>query len=158
MSAICNAHYYITRCRGSSNVLKIRCWNAEHVLERLGLQAPGWAAQENGKETLLWPKEWGSICCSSVQPPTHLSHSKIFSNPFEHFQVKWEVYFSKEKCPLVVIVSSLWFCMYMYMYYVTIHQMDSKLKAKGSDIQKLTSSMDLCLTQIIPIKGSHIPY
>ena len=40
----------------------------------------------------------GSICCSSVQPPTHLSHRKTFSNPFEPFQIKWEVYFSKELC------------------------------------------------------------
>ena len=41
---------------------------------------------------------WGSICCSSVNPPTRLSHSKAFSNPFEPFQIKWEVYFSKELC------------------------------------------------------------
>ena len=27
-----------------------------------------------------------------------LSHSKTFSNPFEPFQIKWEVYFSKELC------------------------------------------------------------
>ena len=35
--------------------------------------APGWAVLENEKEMLLWPEEWGSICCSSVQSPTHLS-------------------------------------------------------------------------------------
>ena len=40
----------------------------------------------------------GSICCSSVQSPTHLSNSKTFSNPFEPFQIKWEVSFSKELC------------------------------------------------------------
>ena len=33
--------------------LERRCWNEDHVPERLGPQAPGWAAQENGKETLL---------------------------------------------------------------------------------------------------------
>ena len=27
-----------------------------------------------------------------------LSHSKTFSNPFEPFQIKWEVYFSEELC------------------------------------------------------------
>ena len=32
-----------------------RWWNENHVPERLDPQAPGWAAQENGKETLLWP-------------------------------------------------------------------------------------------------------
>ena len=50
-------------------------------------QALGWAAQENGKETRLWPIEWGSICCSSVRSPTP-SHT-------QRFQIKWEVYFSK---------------------------------------------------------------
>ena len=35
--------------------LERRCWNEDHVPERLGPQPPGWAAQENGKETLLWP-------------------------------------------------------------------------------------------------------
>ena len=64
-----------------------RCWIEEHVPERLCPQAPGWAAQENGKETRLWPIEWGSICCSSVWSPTP-SHT-------QPFQIKWEVYFSK---------------------------------------------------------------
>ena len=38
------------------------------------------------------------------------------------FQIKWEVYFSKKTVSLVFIVSSLWFCMhmYMYMYYVFV--------------------------------------
>ena len=42
------------------------------------------------------------------------------SNSLSHttLSIKWEVYFSKELCPLVFIVSSLWFC--MYMYYVAI--------------------------------------
>ncbi len=35
----------------------------------------------------------------------YLSHSKTFSNPFEPFQIKWEVYFSKELCVLAFIVS-----------------------------------------------------
>ena len=34
--------------------LERRCWNEEHVPERLGPQTLGWAAQENGKEMLLW--------------------------------------------------------------------------------------------------------
>ena len=59
----------------------------EHVPERLGSQVPGWAAQEKGKETRLWPIEWRSMCCSSVRSPTP-SHTQTF-------QIKWEVYFSK---------------------------------------------------------------
>ena len=47
----------------------------------------GWAAQEKGKETRLWPIVWGSICCTSVRSPTP-SHT-------QPFQIKWEVYFSK---------------------------------------------------------------
>ena len=53
-------------------------------------QAPGWVAKKNGKETQLWPIEWGSICCSSVRSPTP-SHT-------QPFQIKWVVYFSKKKC------------------------------------------------------------
>ena len=32
-----------------------RCSRENQHTERLGPQAPGWAVQENGKETLLWP-------------------------------------------------------------------------------------------------------
>ena len=35
--------------------LVIRCGRENQHPERLDPQAPGWAAQENGKETLLWP-------------------------------------------------------------------------------------------------------
>ena len=67
----------------------------------MGPQVPGWAAHENGKETRLWPIEWGSICCSSVRSPTP-SHT-------QPFQIKWAVYFSKNYCV------SLWFCMHLHM-------------------------------------------
>ena len=56
-------------------------------------------------------------------PPTHLSHSKTFSNPFKPFQIKWEVHFSKDLC-LLVFIASLWFCMYtgswQYNMYILI--------------------------------------
>ena len=68
MSAICDAHkkkmddeqlYNPGEDRNSvswsSDQLERRCWNEDYVPEGLGPQAPGWAAQENGKETLLWP-------------------------------------------------------------------------------------------------------
>ena len=67
-------------------VLFLDCWIEEHVPERLGPQVPGWAAQENGKETLMGTRV-GSICCSSVRSPT-----PSYTQPF---QIKWEVYFSK---------------------------------------------------------------
>ena len=67
MSAICDAHkkkmgveqlYNPGEDRKSgswrSDQLERRCCNEEHVPERLDPQAPGWAAEEDGKETLLW--------------------------------------------------------------------------------------------------------
>ena len=81
---------WLSSCSWGSDELERRCWIEEHFLERLGPQASDWAAQENGKETQLWPIEWGSICCSSVRSPT-LSHT-------QPFQIKWEVYFSKRLC------------------------------------------------------------
>ena len=88
-------NYYITQCTGNSiswgsDELEIRYGRENQHPERLGPQAHVWAAQENGKETRLWPIEWGLICCSSVRSPTP-SHTQTF-------QIKWEVYFSKELC------------------------------------------------------------
>ena len=133
MSAICDAHkkkvyvelLYITQCTGNSiswrsDEWEIRCSRENQHIEKLGPQPPGWAAQENGKETQLWPIEWGSICCSSVRSLTH-SHSKTFGNPFEPFQIKWEVYFSKELCRSFFIVS-LWFCMHMRLHMSIQHK------------------------------------
>ena len=77
----------------------------EHVPARLGPQAPGWAAQENGKETRLWPIEWGSIYCSCVRSPT--------PSYTQHFQIKWEVYFSKNCVARLCCVFV--FCMHAYV-------------------------------------------
>ena len=71
--------------------------------------APCWAAQENGKETRLWPIEWGPIYCSSVRSPTP-SHTQPFQENERYF-------FSKEPVSLVFIVSSLWFrCICIWVY------------------------------------------
>ena len=92
---VCALNYYITQYTGNSIRLGIRESENDAVektaLSReLGPRASGWAAQENGKETQLRPIEWGSICCSSVRSPT--------PSPKQPFQIKWEVYFSKELC------------------------------------------------------------
>ena len=90
-------NYYIILCTGNSISLEIR-QVGEKMLDwgtcprEVGPPGPGWAAQENRKETQLWPIEWGSICCSSVRSPTP-SHT-------QPFQQKWEVYFSKDLCCL----------------------------------------------------------
>ena len=62
MSAICDAHkkkvdveqLYNSVLRKFTQ-LEWRCGRENQHPERLGPQAPGWAAQENGNETLLWP-------------------------------------------------------------------------------------------------------
>ena len=96
MSAICDAHkkkvgieLLYNSVHRKFNQLEISGRENQHP-ERLGPQAPGWAAQENRKETLLWPIEWGSICCRSVRSQTP-SHT-------QPYQIKWEVYFAKELC------------------------------------------------------------
>ena len=109
-------NYYITQCTGNSiswasDELERRCWIEEHVPERLGSQAPGWAAQENRKETRLWPIEWGSVYCSSVWSPSP-SHTQLF-------QIKWELYFSKNCVARLycVVVMNLHACIcIMWLY------------------------------------------
>ena len=86
-------NYYITQFTGNSIIwgsdeLERGCWIEEYVPERLGLQAPGWAAQENGKETQLWPIEWGVNMLQFYSDSNSLSHTTL--------SIKWEIYFSKE--------------------------------------------------------------
>ena len=71
-----------------SDELEIRCGRENQHPERLGHQAPGWAAQENGKETRLWPIEWGVNMLQFCSVSNSLSHTTL--------SIKWEVYFSKE--------------------------------------------------------------
>ena len=80
-------------------------------------QASGWAAQENEKDTLLCLEELvRSICCSLCSVSNSLSHT-------QPFPIKWEVYFSKEQCPFVIIIV-LNMCMVAYVLcgYTTISQ------------------------------------
>ena len=96
-----------------SDELTTRCSReSQHSAESWALRPPGWAAQENRKETRLWPIVWGSIYCSSVWSPTP-SHT-------QPFQIKWEVYFIfKEvfaRLYYYVNMSSACICVYMYIY------------------------------------------
>ena len=107
----CALNYYITVHR-KFNQLEIRCSRESQLSERLGPQAPGWAAQENGKEMRLWPIEWGSICCSCVRFPTP-SHT-------QPFQIKWEVYFSKNCVARLYCVVCV---LYADVYVLSIQQL-----------------------------------
>ena len=60
-----------------------------------GPQVPGWAAQENGKETRLWPIEWGVNMLQFCSVSNSLSHTTL--------SIKWEVYFSKRLCRLSLL-------------------------------------------------------
>ena len=90
----------------------------EHVPGWLGPQAPGWAVQENENDTRLCPEGLGrSIYCISVRSPTP-SHTQTF-------QIKWEVYFSKNcvaRLYYCVNMYSACICVYMHIYYVAIQQ------------------------------------
>ena len=99
---------------------------------KAGPQAPAWAAQENRKETRLWPIEWGSICCSSVRSPTP-SH-------IQPFQIKWEVYFSKN------CVARLYYCVVMIMYaYVYVYVLCVCIVGHGCDYTTQPTLVYLCI-------------
>ena len=69
--------------------------------------------RRTGKKCCSSQKSWGSICCSFVQSPTHLSHN----NHFVPFRIKCERYIFLKNC----VRSSLlcWLCFYMHIEYVT---------------------------------------
>ena len=80
----------------------------EHVPERLGPQAPGWAAQENENDTRWYPEGLGrSICCSLCSVFNSLSHPA--------FQIKSEVYFSKNS------VARRYYCVMILHAYVDVY-------------------------------------
>ena len=70
-------------------------------------------------------KSWGSICCSLCS----VSNSSLTHNPFATISNKvWEVYFSKELCPFVIIVLTMLPHVYVYswlwLYYRLIDWLD----------------------------------
>ena len=117
------SNYYITPVTGSSDQLGRRCWNENHVPAEAGppglqLSSPG----EWKRNAVIARRAGRSICCSSVQSPTHLSYSKTFCNPFQPFQIKWEVHFSKELCPLFFIVLNMFLHASAYGYVTTVEE------------------------------------
>ena len=102
---------------------KILEW--KHVPERLGPQAPGWAAQKNENNTRWGPKWLGrSICCSLCSVSNSLSHTT--------FQIKWEVHFFKEvfaRLYYCVNMYSAWICIWLYnITFPTPHVSSSRLR------------------------------
>ena len=110
------SNYYITPATGSSGQLERRCWNENHVPAEVGppghlLSSPG---ERERKVVIARRVGGGSICCSLCSVSNSLSRTSL--------SLKWEVYFSKELCPLVFI-ASLCFCMHRHMYYVAIQHL-----------------------------------
>ena len=81
----------------------VRCSENQHKTQGLGPQDPGWAAQQNEEEVLLWPEELGVNMLQFVPFPTYLSHTTISHKV-------WEVYFSKEQCSFFIIVDYVSAC------------------------------------------------
>ena len=89
-----------------SDELEIRCGRENQHPERLGPrpQAPGWAALENGKETLM-----------AIRVGVNMLQFCSVSNSLSHTTLSNKVrgIFSQRTVSLVFIIVSLWFCMHM---------------------------------------------
>ena len=109
MSAVCDAHkkevdveQLYNSVHRKFNQLKFRSVG-EKMLEwgtcprEAGSPDPRLSSPGERERNAVMAIRVGSISCSSVRSPTP-SHSKTFCNPFEPFQIKREVYFSKELC------------------------------------------------------------
>ena len=75
--------------------------------QRLGPQAQVEQPRRNGKKPVRARRFGGVNMLQFCSVSNSLSRTTL--------SIKWEVYFSKERSPLVFIVSSLWFCMHLHM-------------------------------------------
>ena len=106
------SNYYITPATGSSDQLERRCWNENHVPAESGPSGPRLTSPgERERKAVIARRVGGSLCCSLCLVSKSLSHTTLSK--------KWEVYFSKELCQLVVLC---WICFCMHMYYVAMLQ------------------------------------
>ena len=81
------SNYYITPVTGSSEQLERRCWNENHVPAEAWPPGPWLSSSgEQERNAVIARRVVGSICCSFVQSPTHLSQIIPFvtlSSPFK---------------------------------------------------------------------------
>ena len=98
------------------SVGKKRCWNENHVPAEAGLPGPRLSSPGERERNAAMARRVGfnilQFCSVFNSPLT----DNTFRNPFEPFQIKWEVYFSKELCPLVFIVLNMFLLASAYEY------------------------------------------
>ena len=83
--------------------LERRCWNEDHVPVEAGPPDPQLSSPGEWERDDIMAIRVGVNMLQFCSASNSLSHSKAFSNPFEPFQIKWEVYFSKELCLLSLL-------------------------------------------------------
>ena len=82
-------------------------------LQRLGPQGPQLSCQgERERCVVIARRVGGQYVAVFVQSPTHLSHNNTFVTLSNKV---WEVYFSKELCPFVVIELTMFLHVYEYV-------------------------------------------
>ena len=81
--------------------LEIRCGRENQHPERLGPHTPAWAAQENGKKTLMAIRVGGKYVAVL-----------FVSNSLSHKTLSIKLYFLKT---VSLVFKSLWFCMHVHM-------------------------------------------
>ena len=81
----------------------------------------GWASRSlveqprrTGKKCFCSQKSWGVNMLQLCSVSNTRLTDNTFRNPFEPFQIKWDVYFSKELCLLVFIVLNMFLHMSMH--------------------------------------------
>ena len=125
------SNYYITPATGSSDQLERRCWNENHV------SAEAWTPMPPFEQPWsMGKKSCGGhmlqFCSVSNSPLT----DNTFRNHFEPFQIKWEVYFSKELCPLVFTVLNMFLhaSAYVLCGYATFRQLHHEDPPPAEDL------------------------
>ena len=90
----------------------------EHVPERLGPQGPGWAAQENGKETRLWPRVGVNMLqfCSISNSLSHTTLSNKVGGIF-FMNCGAPLY-----CVVVMMHGYIWVCIVDHCYTTLIQE------------------------------------
>ena len=125
-----------------SDELEIRCGRENQHPEKLDPRphAPSWAAQENGKETLM-----------AIRVGVNMLQFCSVSNSLSHttLSIKWEVYFSKRLC------RSLLLCRYVLHTdvhaYVDVYVLCVCIVGHGGDYATLLAYFAHTLRGIFPL-------